>query len=155
MRVFMAADHGALDLKDDLVAWIQDRHELDVVDFGVHSPESVDYPDLAAVMCRALLSAEPGDRGILLCGTGLGMSMAANRLVGVRAALCHDEFTARLSRQHNDANVLVLGGRVTGVAVARGIVDVWLVEAFEGGRHQRRLDKMEHYAHEARMAENS
>lgn len=143
MRIFMAADHGAYELKEDLVDWIRDQYELEVVDFGVHGPESVDYPDMAARLCRELLDSDPDDRGILLCGTGLGMSMAANRWSGIRAALCHDEYTARLSRQHNDANVLVLGGRVLGIAVARGIVDVWLREAFEGGRHQRRLDKLE------------
>ncbi|MEO5345684.1 MAG: ribose 5-phosphate isomerase B [Magnetococcus sp. YQC-9] len=143
MRIFVAADHGAFELKRDLVAWIRDQHGLEVIDFGVDGPESVDYPDLAARLCEALLASGPGDRGILLCGTGLGMSIAANRWVGIRAALCHDEYTARLSRQHNDANVLVLGGRVLGVAVARGVVDVWLRESFEGGRHQRRLEKLE------------
>ncbi|MBF0271172.1 MAG: ribose 5-phosphate isomerase B [Magnetococcales bacterium] len=143
MRVFMAADHGALELKNDLVIWIRDRHGLEVVDFGVHSSVSVDYPDLAAQLCRGLLAGDPQDRGILLCGTGLGMSIAANRWPGVRAALCHDAYTARMSRLHNDANVLVLGGRVTGLGVARDLVDVWLEESFEGGRHQRRLEKME------------
>ncbi|MBF0627724.1 MAG: ribose 5-phosphate isomerase B [Magnetococcales bacterium] len=143
-RVFVATDHGAVELKQDLVAWIRTRHGLEVVDFGVHGSDAVDYPDLAATLCQALLAGGPGDRGILLCGTGIGMSMAANRWSGIRAALCHDEFGARLSRQHNDANVLVLGGRVTGVAVARAMVDVWLREPFEGGRHQRRLDKLEH-----------
>ncbi|MBF0189558.1 MAG: ribose 5-phosphate isomerase B [Magnetococcales bacterium] len=143
MRVFMAADHGALELKNDLAVWIRDRHGLEVVDFGVHSTASVDYPDLAASLCRDLLAGDPQDRGILLCGTGLGMSIAANRWPGVRAALCHDAYTARMSRLHNDANVLVLGGRVIGLGVARDLVDVWLVESFEGGRHQRRLDKME------------
>ncbi|MBF0263170.1 MAG: ribose 5-phosphate isomerase B [Magnetococcales bacterium] len=143
MRIFMAADHGAFELKEDLVDWVRDQHELEVIDFGVHGPESVDYPDMAAQLCQELLASDPDDRGILLCGTGLGMSMAANRWSGIRAALCHDEYTARLSRQHNNANVLVLGGRVLGIAVARGIVDVWLREGFEGGRHQRRLDKLE------------
>lgn len=145
MRVLMASDHGALEMKNDLVAWLRDQHGLDVIDFGIHSLDAVDYPDLAAALCQALLEGR-GERGILLCGTGLGMSMAANRFSGVRAALCHDEFGARLSRQHNDANVLVLGGRVTGQAVARGIVDVWLTEPFEGGRHQRRLEKLDRVA---------
>ncbi|MBF0125805.1 MAG: ribose 5-phosphate isomerase B [Magnetococcales bacterium] len=142
MGLLMACDHGALTLKNDLLRWLRERRQLAVTDFGVHTDDSVDYPDLAGTLCRALLAGE-GERGILLCGTGLGMSMAANRFVGIRAALCHDEHGARLSRQHNDANVLVLGGRVTGLSVARGIVDVWLAEPFEGARHQRRLDKMD------------
>lgn len=142
MRILMACDHGALELKNDLVAWIRERHGLEVIDFGVHTSDSVDYPDMAAKVCRALLGGL-GERGVLLCGTGLGMSMAANRFAGVRAALCHDEYTARMARLHNDANVLVLGGRVLGKAVAHGIVDVWLEEFFEGGRHQPRLDKID------------
>ncbi len=145
MRILIASDHGALELKNDVVAWIRERHGLEVIDFGVHTLESVDYPDLAGTLCRALLGGE-GERGILLCGTGLGMCMAANRFIGVRAALCHDEYTARMARLHNDANVLVLGGRVTGQAVAHGIVDVWLAEFFEGGRHQPRLDKIDQLA---------
>ncbi|NGZ05478.1 MAG: ribose 5-phosphate isomerase B [Magnetococcales bacterium] len=146
MRIWVAADHGAWDLKEELVVWIRERHAVEVVDLGVHSGEAVDYPDLADEVCRHLVAGGSMDRGILLCGTGLGMSIAANRWAGVRAGLCHDEYTARMARQHNDANVLVMGGRVTGVAVARAIVDVWLQESFEGGRHQRRLDKLEYYA---------
>lgn len=145
MQILVACDHGALDLKDHLVAWMRDRPDLEVRDLGVHTLDSVDYPDLAGRLCRGVLAGE-GERGILLCGTGLGMSMAANRFAGVRAALCHDEYGARMARRHNDANVLVLGGRVTGLAVAQGIVDVWLTESFEGVRHQRRLEKMDQLA---------
>ncbi|MEO5332561.1 MAG: ribose 5-phosphate isomerase B [Magnetococcus sp. YQC-5] len=142
MQILVACDHGALDLKNHLVAWMRDRPDVKVQDLGVHTLDSVDYPDLAGRLCRAILAGD-GERGILLCGTGLGMSMAANRFTGVRAALCHDEYGARMARRHNDANVLVLGGRVTGLAVAQGIVDVWLTEPFEGARHQQRLEKMD------------
>lgn len=141
----MACDHGALALKNDLLTWLQNKTGLVVTDLGVDTPDAVDYPDQAAKLCQALLGGK-GDRGILLCGTGLGMSMAANRFEGVRAALCHDEYGARMARRHNDANVLVLGGRVTGLAVAQGIVEVWLAEPFEKGRHQRRLDKMDQWS---------
>ena len=142
MRIVLACDHGALELKNLLLERLRAREGVSVIDLGVTDGASVDYPDYAARLCRALLAGE-ADRGVLLCGTGLGMSMAANRFPGIRAALCHDEYTARLSRQHNDANVLVLGGRVTGPAVAAAMLDVWLEEPFEGGRHQRRIDRMD------------
>ncbi len=145
MRILVACDHGALDLKNHLVNRLKTRDGVTVTDLGVHESGSVDYPDLAGRLCRALLAGE-AERGLLLCGTGLGMSMTANRFAGIRAAMCHDEYTARLSRQHNDANVLVLGGRVTGPAVAEAMLDVWLREPFEGGRHQRRIDKIEQQA---------
>ncbi|MBF0294027.1 MAG: ribose 5-phosphate isomerase B [Magnetococcales bacterium] len=148
MHILMACDHGAVALKNALRDWLRAEHHLEVRDFGVDAADSVDYPDQAGRLCRALLAGE-GQRGILLCGTGLGMSMAANRFAGVRAALCHDEHGARMSRRHNDANVLVLGGRTTGEAVARGIVEVWLNERFEGDRHRRRLEKMDQLGKES------
>ncbi|MBF8271802.1 MAG: ribose-5-phosphate isomerase [Magnetococcales bacterium] len=141
-QLIVACDHGAWILKDELVKHIRANHTLDVCDLGVNGPESVDYPAYAAELCRRIGRGE-ARRGVLLCGTGLGMSMAANRFKGIRAALCHDEFTARMSRRHNDANVLVIGGRVTGPGLAASIIDIWLTEPFEGGRHQRRIDGLD------------
>ena len=138
MRIVIACDHGGFHLKRSLVEQLQNKPGMEVLDLGVDDPTSVDYPEYAKRLCTVLLSGE-AQRGLLICGTGLGMSMAANRYPGIRAALCHDEFTARLSRRHNDANVLVLGGRVIGEAVATAIVDLWLEEPFDGARHQRRI----------------
>jgi len=111
------------------------------VDVGTYSEDSVDYPDFAAMVARAISSGE-FDRGILICGSGVGMSIVANKFPGVRAALCTDTDTARMSRMHNDANILVLAGRRTNIETAVAIVTVWLDTEFEGGRHQRRLDKI-------------
>lgn len=113
----------------------------EVCDFGADGSESVDYPDYAVKVAEAVSSGEAA-RGILLCGTGIGMSIAANKIAGVRAALAHDVTTARMSRLHNDANVLVLGGGMLGDRVIREIVATWMVTEFEGGRHQRRVDKI-------------
>ncbi|MBF0123802.1 MAG: ribose 5-phosphate isomerase B [Magnetococcales bacterium] len=143
MRILLASDHGGYLLKQQLLQQLLLRGEHEAVDLGAYGPESVDYPRYARQLCQSLLSGV-AERGILLCGTGIGISIAANRYAGIRAALCHDEYSARLARQHNDANVLVLGGRTTGPAVAQAIVTVWLTTAFEGGRHQQRLDQIEH-----------
>ncbi|MBF0310903.1 MAG: ribose 5-phosphate isomerase B [Magnetococcales bacterium] len=142
MHILIACDHGALELKQHLLAWFASRTDFIITDLGTSSSLPVDYPDLASRLCQDLLTHK-AEAGILLCGTGLGMSIAANRFPGIRATLCHDEYTARLSRQHNNANVLVLGGRTTGKATAEGILEVWLTTPFEGGRHQTRLDKIE------------
>jgi ribose 5-phosphate isomerase B len=142
MRILIACDHGAYPLKETVRHQLEQLPGLHVVNLGVDSTTSVDYPDQANALCRALL-AGAGERGILLCGTGIGIAMAANRFPGIRAALCHDEYTARLARQHNDANVLVLGGRTTGPAVAEAIVTTWLETPFEGGRHARRIAKLD------------
>lgn len=141
-QLVIACDHGAWLLKNELVGHLRKGHSLDVCDLGVNGPDSVDYPLYAAELCRRIGQGE-AQRGVLLCGTGLGMSIAANRFKGIRAALCHDEYTARMSRRHNDANVLVIGGRVTGPGVAIAMVDIWLAEPFEGGRHQRRIEGLE------------
>lgn len=138
MRIVMACDHGGWHLKKLLMEQLRGQVGREVMDLGVHTEESVDYPAYAEQVCVALL-AQRAERGVLICGTGLGMSMAANRYPGIRAALCHDEYTARLSRQHNDANVLVLGARVTGTAVASALLDLWLETPFEGNRHRRRV----------------
>ncbi len=136
--IVIGCDHAAFEMKEKLKAYLLQRGES-VEDVGPHSAESVDYPDYGKKVAQ-MVSNGRFARGILLCGTGLGMSMVANRFPGVRAALCHDLFGATMSRKHNDANVLVLGGRVTGETLAEEIVKVWLETPFEGGRHQKRLD---------------
>jgi len=136
--IVIGCDHAAFEMKEKLKAYLLQRGEF-VEDVGPHSADSVDYPDYGKKVAQ-MVSNGRFTRGILLCGTGLGMSMVANRFPGVRAALCHDLFGATMSRRHNDANILVLGGRVTGETLAEEIVRVWLETPFEGGRHQKRLD---------------
>jgi ribose 5-phosphate isomerase B len=136
--IIIGADHGAFALKQWVVSYLKARG-IPVEDVGVHDEASVDYPAYAREVAARVSSGE-FHRGILLCGTGLGMSMAANKFPHIRAALCNDLFSARMSRLHNDANILVLGGRVIGDVLAGAIVDTWLDTPFEGGRHQRRLD---------------
>jgi ribose 5-phosphate isomerase B len=139
MKVAIGCDHGGIDLKTTVVAVIESLgHTVD--DQGCFSRESVDYPDYADKVCTAVESGGC-ERGILICGTGIGMSMAANRHRGVRAAVVSDTFSARMSREHNDANVLCLGARVLGPGLAADIVQVWLSTAFAGGRHQQRIAK--------------
>ena len=141
MRLLFASDHGGFDLKRLLAAHARSLgHE--VIDIGPHAADAVDYPDFAHELSRRLLTGE-GERGVLLCGTGIGMAIAANRHAGVRAALCHDAFTAETARRHNDANVLCLGGRTTGAGVALQILELFLTVAFDGGRHVRRIEKVE------------
>ncbi len=139
MKIAIGADHGGFELKRLIIEKLeQAQHE--VIDCGCRSSEAVDYPDFAVTVCREVLDGS-ADVGILICGTGIGMSMAAHRHRGIRAALCHDEYTARLSRQHNNANVLCMGARVTGPGVAKGIVATWLQTTFDGGRHALRVAK--------------
>jgi RpiB/LacA/LacB family sugar-phosphate isomerase len=140
MKVIIGSDHGGFELKEDLKAQLADLR-IEVVDLGTNSEAAVDYPDFGRAVAEQVSSGK-FDRGILICGTGIGMSMVANRFPGVRAALVHDLYTARLSREHNDANLLVLGGRTTGKGLAREILKVWLEASFEGGRHARRVDKI-------------
>ena len=141
MRVGIACDHGGFTLKSHVVEVLAENG-CEVIDMGTDSFESVDYPDFAIKALESLAKGEC-DRIVLMCGTGIGMSMCANRVKGVRGGLCHDSYTARMSRLHNNSNCLILGGRTTGPAVAREIVQIWLNTPFEGGRHQRRLDKLE------------
>ena len=136
--VIIGCDHAAVDLKDTLKAYLTEQGFI-VEDAGTKGPESVDYPEYGLKVANAVAEGRFA-RGVLLCGTGLGMSMVANKVSGVRAALCTDLFAAGMSRRHNDANVLVLGGRVTGDVLAVEILRTWLETPFEGGRHQRRLD---------------
>ncbi len=139
--ILVASDHAGYALKREIVAHLEGAGR-EVRDLGTHGTASVDYPDFAHELAARLAAGE-AERGILICGTGIGMSIAANRHPGVRAALCHDAYTAEMARRHNDANVLCLGGRVVGVGVALQIVDVFLEAEFEGGRHGRRVRKME------------
>ena len=139
--IIMGSDHAAYDLKEYLKAFIKQKG-IEIQDIGAHGAESVDYPDFAFQVAAAV-SAGEYSRGILLCGTGLGMSMVANKFPHVRAALCNDLFSAIMSRRHNNANILVMGGRVIGDVLAKEIVTAWLETPFEGGRHQKRLDKFE------------
>jgi len=138
--VALGADHAGFPLKEYLKTWLIGRG-YDVVDLGTQSAESVDYPDFAVGVGSAV-TAGKADRGILVCGTGIGMAMAANKLPGVRAAACSDAFTARMSREHNDANVLALGARITSREAAIEILELWLDTDFAGGRHARRVDKI-------------
>lgn len=138
--VAVAADHAGFELKDLLREEIR-RRGLEVLDLGTHDGSSVDYPDMAGRLALALGDGR-ARRGVLVCGTGIGISIAANRHRHVRAALCHDVTTAVMARRHNDANVLVLGARVVGQAVAVDCLGVFLDTAFEGGRHQRRVEKL-------------
>ena len=139
--IVIASDHAGVDLKARIVAVVGEAGN-EVRDLGSADTSSVDYPDFAHVVASAVVTGE-AERGILICGTGIGMSMAANRHPGVRAALCHDAFTADMARRHNDANVLCIGARSTGSGVAEQIVRVFLETPFEGGRHQRRVEKIE------------
>jgi ribose 5-phosphate isomerase B len=140
MRIGLGADHAGFPLKEDLKAFLaEEGHE--VLDHGTDSTEPVDYPPICASAARAVATGET-DRAIVLGGSGQGEQIAANKVEGVRAALCHDLFLARLSREHNDANVLSMGARVVAPAYAREIVRVWLDTPFEGGRHVARLDQI-------------
>ncbi|BCO08657.1 ribose 5-phosphate isomerase B [Desulfolithobacter dissulfuricans] len=140
MKIAIGSDHGGFDFKQLIIDRLEKLGQ-DVVDVGCYSRESVDYPEFADAVCAKVRSGEC-ERGILICGTGIGMSIAANRHRDIRAALCHESYTARMSREHNNANVLCLGGRVLGVEIALEIVTTWVQTEFAGGRHQRRLDML-------------
>ncbi len=139
-KIALGADHGGYELKEAVKQHLQQRG-IPFEDFGCHSTESVDYPDMAVPPCRAVQQGDC-DCALLFCGTGVGISMAANKLHGIRACCCSDVFSARYTRLHNDANALCLGGRVVGVGLACELVDAFLDTPFEGGRHQRRVDKL-------------
>ncbi len=138
MKIAFGCDHGGIGLKDDILALLADSGQ-EIFDMGTDSADSVDYPDFARLVCEQVVSGAC-QRGILICGTGIGMSMAANRYKSIRAALCHELFTARMSREHNDANVLCLGARVIGPGLALEVVKTWLATDFAGGRHLRRIE---------------
>ncbi len=139
--VAVGADHAGFPLKEDLKAYLKEQG-YEVRDVGTDSVGSVDYPDFAVRVAEAVASGE-APWGLLICGTGIGMAITANKVPGVRAACCADPFSARMARAHNDANILTMGGRVVGPGLAREIVKAWLESRFEGGRHARRTAKIE------------
>ena len=141
MKIAIGSDHGGFDYKESIIEMLVELGH-DVEDNGAYSKDSVDYPEIAHIVGQKVASGE-ADRGILICGSGIGVSIAANKVKGVRAALCENLYTARLSREHNDSNVLCLGQRVIGDQVALEIVQKWLKTDFAGGRHQRRVDMIE------------
>lgn len=141
MKITIGSDHGAVDLKEEVKMVLHEFEDVRVTDVGTFGTESVDYPDIAEKVCADVVSGK-ADRGIVLCGTGIGISIAANKIDGIRAALCGDVYSAIMSRKHNDANVLAMGGRVTGIGPAGEIVRAWVCTEFEGGRHARRVDKI-------------
>lgn len=140
MKVAIGADHGGFRLKEAIKP-VLDSLRVEYKDFGTNSEESVDYPDISAPVAKAVAAGEY-DRGILICGTGIGIGIAANKIPGIRAALCHDTFSAHASREHNNANILTMGERVIGPGLASDIVKIWLTTEFEGGRHERRIAKI-------------
>ena len=139
-KIAIASDHGGFDLKESIIAHLLNTG-WEVEDLGPHSGDSVDYPDYGIKLAEEVAEKKV-ERGIVICGTGIGMSIVVNRFPGIRGTLCSDLFTAKLCREHNDSNILVMGGRVIGKGLAAEIVNTWLNTPFEGGRHQRRLDKI-------------
>lgn len=141
MKITIGSDHGAVELKDFVKKILATFPDVEVNDVGIFGTDSVDYPDIAEKVCAEVVE-EKSDRGIVLCGTGIGISIAANKIKGIRCALCNDVYSAKKSREHNDANVLAMGGRVMGFGLAEEIVRAWLTTDFEGGRHERRINKI-------------
>ena len=138
--IAIGSDHGGFALKQEIMKHLEDR-KLEYIDFGTYSSDSCDYPQYGAAVGRAVASGSC-ERGILICGTGIGISISANKIHGVRAALCGDCFSAEMTRRHNDANIVALGARVVGPGLALKIVDTFLDTEFEGGRHERRVQQM-------------
>ncbi len=140
MKIAIGCDHGGLDHKNAIAKHLEERG-FEVKDFGIYEQVSVDYPDIALKVCESVVSGE-SERAILVCGTGIGMSIAANKVKGIRAAACSEHFSAKYTRLHNNSNVLCLGGRVIGVGTALELADLFVDTEFEGDRHQRRIDKI-------------
>jgi len=143
MKYFIGTDHAGFEVKPFVIEYLK-KKGIEVEDLGTYSSESVDYPDFAHKVAKAVL-ANPGSKGILICGTGIGMSLAANKHKGIRAALCHDYYTAQMARKHNNANILCFGARIVGKGVIESIIEAWLNSEFEGGRHQRRVEKIDNF----------
>lgn len=143
MRVAIGADHAGVNIKEDIIHIIKELG-MDVIDLGCDCSESVDYPDYAIPVAEKVASGE-ADRGILICGTGIGMSIAANKVSGIRCALVHDLFSAKATRLHNDSNVLAMGERIIGPGLASEIAKVWLETEYEAGRHAKRVSKITEY----------
>ena len=141
MKITIGSDHGAVELKDEVKKVLAEFDGVEVKDVGTFGKESVDYPDIAEKVCADVVSGA-AERGIVLCGTGIGISIAANKIHGIRCALCNDVYSAKKSREHNNANVLAMGGRVLGFGVAGEIVRAWMTTEFAGGRHERRVNKI-------------
>ena len=153
MRLGIGNDHTALELKAEIIEFLKENgHE--VVDYGTKEAGSCDYPVYGEIVARAVVAGEV-ERGILICGTGLGISLAANKVKGIRAAVCSEPYTAKMSRAHNDCQVLAFGARIVGAELAKMIVDVWLNTEFEGGRHQRRVDMINAVEAESKLADPS
>jgi len=140
MKIALGSDHGGSQLKEVIKEYLKDKN-YEIEDFGTYDTSSVDYPEIGEKVAVAVKD-EVADKGIIVCGTGLGISISANKVPGIRAALVSDTFSAKMSRAHNDANILALGGRVLGDDLALEIVEAWLNTEFEGGRHERRVNKM-------------
>ena len=140
MKIAIGCDHGGLEHKNAIAEYLKENG-FEVTDFGIYEQKSVDYPEIALKVCKAIVSGEC-ERGILVCGTGIGMSIAANKVDGIRAAACSEHFSAKFTRLHNDSNVLCLGGRVIGVGTAIELADLFVNTEFEGGRHKLRVDKI-------------
>lgn len=140
MKIAIASDHGGNQLRKEIMQLLSEQG-IEYTDFGPETDESVDYPDYASVVCTEVINGN-AERGILICGTGIGMSIAANKMNGIRCALVHDVFSAKATREHNDTNVLAMGERVIGAGLAREIVATWIATEFEGGRHERRINKV-------------
>ncbi len=138
--IAVASDHAGFDLKNEIIKFLEEKN-IEYTDYGTYDKQSCDYPDFAKAACEAVI-AKKAEKALLFCGTGMGISMAANKIRGIRAAACSDTFSAKYSRLHNDANVLCLGGRVVGAGLAAEIVDVFLNTSFEGGRHATRVAKI-------------
>ncbi len=140
MNIALGCDHGGLDHKNAIAEHLKERG-FEIIDYGIYENKSVDYPDIAALLCNGILNKK-ADLGILVCGTGIGMSIAANKFKGIRAAALSDHFSAKYTRLHNNTNVLCLGGRVIGVGTALELADLFVDTEFEGGRHQKRVAKI-------------
>ena len=140
MRIAIGCDHGGLRLKGEILTYLREKN-IEHFDFGSYTCDSVDYPVISLSVAHAVAGGEY-DRGIIICGTGIGVSIAANKVKGIRASLCHDVYSAQMTREHNNANVLTMGERVIGPGLALAIVEKWLTTEFAGGRHGRRVDKI-------------
>ncbi len=140
MKIAIGCDHGGLEHKNAIAEHLKERG-FEVKDFGIYELKSVDYPEIAVAVAESIVKGE-SERGILVCGTGIGMSLAANKVTGIRAAACSEHFSAKYTRLHNDSNILCLGGRVIGIGTAIELADIFVDTVFEGGRHQRRVDKI-------------
>ena len=140
-KIYLASDHAGVEFKSFCGEYFK-NNGYEVVDLGPETSDRVDYPDYAKKLCKKVLE-DVGSEGCLICGTGIGMSMSANRFRGIRGALCHDAYTAGITKAHNNSNVLVMGARTTGLATAESIMDAWINNEFEGGRHEDRIKKIE------------